>query len=248
MSGNIRFPNITGGTDTAKLVQIQSYLHQLVQELNYSLANIEAGGNGKVLMTGSAGGTTDAEKKEDARATFNAIKALIIKSADVVNAYYDVISKRLEGVYVAESDFGTYAEQTAQDIKANSTSITSLYTNVQSISTDIKDVEDMLVEVNARIKSGLLYYDEDGLPVYGLEIGQRTKFDDVEIFNKYARFTSDRLSFYDQNDNEVAYISDKKLYITHIQVTGSYQMSEFVDTVLGDGSIVTRWIGHGGDE
>ena len=248
MSGNIRFPNITGGTDTAKLVQIQSYLHQLVQELNYSLANIETGGNGKVLMTGIAGGTTDAEKKEDARATFNAIKALIIKSADVVNAYYDVISKRLEGVYVAESDFGTYAEQTAQDIKANSTSITSLYDNMQAISTDIKGVEDMLVEVNARIKSGLLYYDEDGLPVYGLEIGQRTKFDDVEIFNKYARFTSDRLSFYDQNDNEVAYISDKKLYITHIQVTGSYQMSEFVDTVLGDGSIVTRWIGHGGDE
>ena len=248
MSGNIRFPNITGDTDTAKLVQIQSYLHQLVQELNYSLANIETGGNGKVLMTGSAGGTADVEKKEDARATFNAIKALIIKSADVFNAYYDVISKRLEGVYVAESDFGTYVEQTAQNIKANSTSITSLYDNMQAISTDIKDVEDMLVEVNARIKSGLLYYDEDGLPVYGLEIGQRTKFDDVEIFNKYARFTSDRLSFYDQNDNEVAYISDKKLYITHIQVTGSYQMSEFVDTVLGDGSIVTRWIGHGGDE
>ena len=41
MSGNIRFPNITGGTDTAKLVQIQSYLHQLVQELNWAFETLE---------------------------------------------------------------------------------------------------------------------------------------------------------------------------------------------------------------
>ena len=102
-------------------------------------------------------------------------------------------------------------------------------------------MEHTLIEVNAHIKSGLLYYDEAGAPVYGLEIGQRTEIDGVETFNKYARFTSEKLSFYDSNDNEVAYISDKKLYITHVEVTGSFTLGGFVDTVLPDRSVVTRW-------
>ena len=65
------------------------------------------------------------------------------------------------------------------------------------------------------------------------------------MFNKFARFTADKLSFYDQNGNEVAYISDRKLYITHVEVTGSFLMGGFSDTTEADGSIVTRWIGTG---
>ena len=147
----------------------------------------------------------------------------------------------MDGVYVAESDFGIYAEQTSQQIEANSTSIDQFYENLQQLVTDIENVEHTLIEVNAHIKSGLLYYDEAGAPVYGLEIGQRTEIDGVETFNKYARFTSEKLSFYDSNDNEVAYISDKKLYITHVEVTGSFTLGGFVDTVLPDRSVVTRW-------
>ena len=68
----------------------------------------------------------------------------------------------------------------------------------------------------------------------------------MEVFDKFARFTSDRLSFYDQNDNEVAYISDRKLYITHVEVKGTFSIGGFIDTVLSDGSIVTKWVGTGG--
>ena len=111
---------------------------------------------------------------------------------------------------------------------------------MQEIITDVENVEHTLIEVNAHIKTGILYYDDDGVPVYGLEVGQRTEIDGEEVFNKYARFTSNKLSFYDQNDNEVAYISDRKLYITHIEVTGSYAIGDLVDTVRSDGSVVTR--------
>lgn len=151
-----------------------------------------------------------------------------------------MINTRLEGLYVAQSDFGTYTEETVQDIEANSTGIKQLFTNVQEIITDVENVEHTLIEVNAHIKTGILYYDDDGVPVYGLEVGQRTEIDGEEVFNKYARFTSNKLSFYDQNDNEVAYISDRKLYITHIEVTGSYAIGDLVDTVRSDGSVVTR--------
>jgi YesN/AraC family two-component response regulator len=41
----------------------------------------------------------------------------------------------------------------------------------------------------------------------------------------------------------VNYISDKKLYITHIEVTGNYYQGGFVDMTQPDGSVVTKWIG-----
>ena len=242
MSSNFRYPNVTGTTDRAKLEQIQSYLHQLVDQLNYSLNKIE--GNGSVATASTSAVDATKEKKNDANTTFKSIKSLIIKSADIVN---EVINNRLSGIYVAESDFGAYAEQTASQIAANSSSVEQFYTNLQEIITNIESLEHSLIEVNAHIYSGLLYYDEDSAPVYGLEIGQRTEIDGVEVFHKYARFTSDRLSFYDQNDNEVAYISDRKLFITHIEVTGSYRIGSLVDTTLSDGSVVTRYVANGGD-
>lgn len=214
----------------------------MVEQLNLALNSAEE----QPSATTNHPAPTKVETEKEAQSTFNSIKSLIIKSADIVNAYYEAINARLTGLYVAQSDFGKFSEETSADLEANSTSISQLYANVQQIITDIENVEHTLIEVNAHIKSGLLYYDDSGAPVYGLEIGQRTEVDGVETFNKYAQFTSDKLSFYDSNDIEVAYISDKKLYITHVEVTGSFSLGGFVDTVLDDGSVVTKWIGGNG--
>ena len=238
----IRYPNIIGKSDAQKMEQMKSYLYQLADELNFQL---DKTGN---LMSGypsTANETAKVPKKTDPVSSFNDIKALIIKSADIINAFYDEINARLDGVYVAESDFGSYAEQTAADIEANAKGIKQNYENLQQIVTDIEDIEYYMIEVDAHIKSGLLYYDEAGVPVYGLEIGQRTEVDGAEVFNKFARFTSEKLSFYDLNGYEVAYISDRKLYIANIEVTGSFSQGGFVDITLPDGSIVTKWVGGG---
>lgn len=238
MSIDLRLPNITATTEAGKLQQVQSYLFQLVEQLNFALKSVEsAAGSNVVLETASSTGTN---RDQEAQASFNSIKALIIKSADIVNAYYDVITEKLSGEYVAESEFGTYREITEQTITKTSTMVSQNYSSVQEIITDLGALEHKLIEVDAHINSGVLYYDEYGVPVYGLEIGQRTEIDDVEVFNKYARFTSEKLSFYDSNGIEVAYISDKKLFITHIEVTGSFSIGKLVHTVLSDGSVVTK--------
>lgn len=245
MSINIRFPNITGNTEAEQLVQVRSYLHQLVEQLNWALTNIQTGSIGGNASTTAATQTEGPGTSQENTVSFYELKSLIIKSADIINSYYEEISKKLEGQYVAQSDFGTYVEETSQEIKANSTAIEQAYSDLQQILTDIENVEHMLIDVNAHVKSGLMYYEDSGVPVYGLEIGQRTEIDGVEVFNKYARFTSEKLSFYDNNGIEVAYISDKKLHITHIEVTGSYTQGGFVDKTLSDGSVVTKWIGGG---
>lgn len=232
MGIELRLPQINGKTDREQLAQIKSYLYQMAQQLQWALSNVGTS-SGNVVQQAS-GGTVVLPAEASAQTTFNAIKSMIIKSADIVNAYYEEISRRLDGEYVARSNFGTYSERTSQEINENSTGIERLFTNVQKISSDLDSLTYTLVEVEAHTHSGLLYYGEDGAPVYGFEIGQRNKVDGVEVFNKYARFTSDRLSFYDHNDMEVAYISDYKLYITHVEVTGTAKFGAFLlDTTAG---------------
>ena len=238
---NLRYPQIDGNTTEQQLVQTKMFLHTLVDQLNFALQNV--GGETAVqAITPRSTSLSTAEREQQALLAFNDIKALIIKSADIVNAYYDQINTRLEGVYVAESDFGSFAEHTTQDILANSNSIQQLFTNVQAIVTDIGDLEHYMIEANAYINSGLLYTDTSGVPVYGLEIGQKNTIDGVEVFNKYAQFTSDKLAFFDSNGIEVAYVSDRKLYITAVEVTGELIRGKLVDIVQTNGTIVTKWI------
>jgi hypothetical protein len=241
---NFRYPKITGATERDQLQQVHSFLHQLVDQLNFAMAEVDQQATATGTAAGASAGKT--QQEQQAQSTFNSIKALIIKSADIVNAYYEKISTRLEGMYVAQSDFGTYSEQTSQDIVANSNGIEQLFQNIQTIITNIDTLEQSVIETNAHINSGLLYYDDAGVPVYGLEIGQRNEIDGEEVFNKYARFTSDKLAFYDQNGNEVAYISDRKLYITHVQITGSLLQGGFKKLSLANGGTVTKWVGTGG--
>ena len=241
-SFDIKFPNITASNDAGKIEQIRSYLYQLAEQLKWALNSIDSGGT-KTLQQSSQAREEILPEKE-AQATFKSIKSLIIKSADIVNAYYEEISKRFEGEYVAQSDFGTFVELTNQTIITNSTGIENLFSSMQELITDIENIESNLIEVNAHIKSGLLGYDENEVPIYGLEIGQINEIDGEKVFDKYARFTSDRLSFYDQNDAEVAYISDYKLYIRNVEIKGSLQEGGYKDFIDSNGGIVTKWVGR----
>lgn len=243
MSYTFRLPKITATTPQGQLQQMQSFLYQTVEQLNWALNAIESGGSSGNVVNHTTNKGVSSSQEEKAASTFSEIKSLIIKSADIVNAYYEKINAKLVGEYVAKSDFGTYVQSTEAQIQATSETISQHYTNIQEIITDLDTLATKLIEVNAHIYSGFLYYDENSVPVYGLEIGQRTEIDGVEVFKKYARFTSDRLSFYDQNNYEVAYVSDKKLHITHIEVIekdSTFTIGKLVDTVLPDGSVVTR--------
>ena len=466
MGVEIRLPNITGVTEKEQLLQLKSYLYQLSEQLQWAFDNINTtggGGNSAYIVeakgfSASSGGSSS----KDAETTFASLKSLIIKSADIVEAYYEEINKRLEGIYVAQSDFGTFAEKTALDIEANSTAITQTFENTQIIIRETKDeidgelitlgedlsyaqqdvivlkgnVEDInsniasvesnigeldtalqettvalsgnidsaknelnssidsakgelnsnitgakeelsesieqaaqnaadytdaakseakgytdaakseldgeltekvsaldskinetngridetngalgelgtglddtnkriddaetaiadakkelnqtiekvsnslssadkllesahsqlqggiddlefeltglreiVVGVTAYIKSGLLYYTDTGISVYGIEIGQEVEANGTSVFKKFARFTSEKLSFYDSNGTEVAYISDKKLYIGQAEITISFKIGKLIDLVLENGDVITKWEGGNG--
>ena len=298
---DIRLPQFSG-TEKEQLSQVRSYLYQLASQLQWALQNVDTSSAVVVQSlpkSREAAIVNGRSIGNEAEATFASIKSLIIKSAEIVDAYYEEISKKLTGVYVAQSDFGTYVETTSKEIEDNSTSTTQGFENLQSILTghenriaevveDLQEskasinngiqgvhdrvtgvnalledaksllqgslddlevyvtgLQDVVIGVSAYLKSGLLETTDAGIPVYGLEIGQSVR-DDVagtEVFNKYARFTSEKLSFYDSNGYEAAYVSDKKLFIKMAEITVSLQIGKFIDLVMDNGDVVTKWLG-----
>lgn len=273
MSFELNLPNFRVETESER--RMYSYLYQTVQQLNWAM---------KQIRSGETAGQIEVQKVTAGKAAsqmtpmenFSQIKSLIIKSADIINAYYDSIRARLEGIYVAQSEFGSFVEQTALELESTAKGISQNYTNIQNVTdelsglqanmgsvredvfgvrddvaavlgelgtlqTEVGSLQTVLTETRAYIKTGLIGEDDRGIAVYGLEIGQTNEVNGKEIFNKYARFSSSRLSFYDQNDTEVAYISDYKLYITNVHITGSLTIGSYeIDTSDG---LTFRWIG-----
>ncbi|MBQ2396066.1 MAG: hypothetical protein II304_03360 [Bacteroidales bacterium] len=230
MNVDLRFPNINATTPEGQMAQMQSYMHQLVQQLNWALNSLDeavAGKTSSVVISKPK----EALTPEEAVNTFNSIKSLIIKSADIVKAYEETIKTNFDGEYLAVSEFGEYSEKTSAAIEENSKGLTAVYTNVQTIGEDVKNT-------NAYIKRGLLGYDENGNAVYGIAVGET---DEHGAYKKYAWFTANKLSFFDNNGYEAAYISNNKLYIRDAVFLGTVQFGGYkADT--SDGLAFT-WIG-----
>ena len=217
MGIDIRLPNITATDTDGKLSQMQSYMHQLVEQLNWALATVDnaiSGNTSNVIMASNSASKSD----EEAIDTFNSIKALIIKSADIVTAYEETMREDFNGEYVAVSEFGTYTEKTDLAIETNSKGVSELYTNVQTIGNDVK-------ETNTYIKRGYLGDDKSGNAVYGIAVGETN---DSGVFQQYAWFTAGKLSFFDGSGNEVAYISSNRLYITDAVFLGNVQVGGYI--------------------
>ena len=238
MGIQIPLPNITADSDAQRLRQIQGYLYRMAGQLQWAFDTLSVSGN----VSGEAVSLPRTEQKADPVSTFAGIKNLIIKGADIVESFSKEITRRPEGVYLAQSDFGTFREETALEIGANSQAVQQLYTNLQQVTDTVEGLWDSLLTTSAYLKSGLLAYQPDGTAVYGLEIGQTNSVGGETVFDKFARFTADRLSFFDSNDVEVAYISDYKLYITNAEITGSLWLSGRFK-ICYNGGLAFQWIG-----
>lgn len=204
----IRLPELSGGTEAEQLHRIQNYLYSLAQQLQFAFDTVTR------EQTENAREAAAAEKKKEQAVNFAPIKALILKSAQLTEHFQEAVEERLTGLYVAQSQFGTYRQETEQRITANSQSIQQKFTDLQRLESTVEQLQSQVIQVSATIRTGLLAEEADGSSIYGVEIGQQEWEDGVIRFRKYARLTAEKLSFYDSNDVEVAYISDRRMYVT----------------------------------
>ena len=242
MSVDIRLPNITGRTEAEQLSQIKSYLYQFAGQLQWALKTVESGGSTNIVLQKGSSGTP--VQKEEQKANFNQLKALIIKTAEVVEAYEEKVDKilDLDGEYLAISPFGTFVEQTNNNVSANSRKIEQDLVSKQAIFDENGNILAELL-VNGHIYSGIIEYAKDGEAIVGIEIGQTTTTNGEKSFNKFARFTAEKLSFYDPaaQTDPVAYISNYTLNITNAIIGGNLKLGGFMlDTTNG---LALRWEG-----
>jgi hypothetical protein len=96
MSVNIRYPNITASTPTEQLAQIRSYLHQLVEELNYALPLLGEGDG--------TGSTTSSYEVQGEDVSYYELRSLIIQELQEVETMFDQLSAKMQSEYVSDSE------------------------------------------------------------------------------------------------------------------------------------------------
>jgi hypothetical protein len=163
----------------------------------------------------------------------------IQKDVDGLRIKAEDLQGHVSGLELNTEHIMTYVEETFVSGDEFSQYRTEAEQTAESFEQRFTRVEGSLEETTAHIKSGLLDHKENGDPIIGIEVGQRDVVNGEETFNKYARFTADRLSFYDANDTEVSYIGDYKQVITNAKVLEKLEVGKFVfDTSNG---IALRW-------
>ncbi len=244
---NIPLPQQLSGSEREQLEGMKTYLYQLAQDLQFALGAVEK----QIITVQDTAANAErtlrsVSESQTPKAQFSGLKALIIKSADIVNAYYEEINRRLSGLYVAQSDFGTYRQETQQEITENAQGITRAFSDMQAIGDTLAQVQAAVTQVNAWIKTGKLGEDENSVPIYGVEIGQQTEEDGLVVFRKFARLLSDRLSFFDQNGVEVSFIGDETMHITRAEISSltagnasaeQFRMGEYLWFTDADGHL-----------
>lgn len=217
---DIRVPATLSADPRQAAEETRRFLYQLCEQLNKGLGELEKREVARIEQAETI--AVQAAEKNDPVSRWNEIKALIIKSADIVSAYTEEISAALASSYVATSEYGTYKQEMENRLSADGDGLEARIHDLEMINSEWYGEgggAETVKEMWAVIKAGVLYYDGDGNPVVGVEVGQRNEEGGIETFDKFARFTSDRLSFYDGSGNEVAYISDMKLHITQAEIT-----------------------------
>ena len=235
---NLTPPSATGG-QAEQVRNLYSYLYQLTDRLNSAFVALDVGGSDASGASVSAGGTSSGMSADQAR-QYNELKALIIKTGTVTKEYADKLVASLDSVYIAQSEWGTYEEQIHQDIEATASGIVESY-NFQS---QIDALDDYRIEASGYILRGIIGYDEDNVPIFGIAIGQDLKttevtidgvtYKQVDMTKNLATYTADGITFW-LNGVAVARLNQQELSITRAVITEKI--------TLGDWEIATNGTG-----
>lgn len=226
-------PALNGGSD-AKLQQLYGYLFRMAEQLNVALDGISSGGGSTaaaaVYKPSALAGSGTASYTGEAG---DELRALIVNTAEIIRSEMDALRQTLRGEYTAMSDrWGIYREQMENTITATAEAVVQQY----GFAADIETLEEQAAgfsryctETQGYIRQGFVERDSAGVPILGIAIGQgltgvETVVDgqtvlELDPTRSCAFYTAERVSFR-INGQEVAYLSNRKLYVADVEVTG----------------------------
>lgn len=233
-----------------------SYLQEMTRQVNFALAQVNEA-TVKVVEKAVSQEVSQSEKSQLARQAQEALKlrGLIEQTATEIYHTYDEIIRNLSSEYVAISEFGTYKENAERLITETAEGTLDQFEKTQTI-TSLKETQASFKEyrttTSGYIRTGFLFEDTDPdtgqlIQRIGVAVGENFHVDidgqtALDKNNLCATFTSNRLSFW-QNGNEVAYFSNKKLYVQDVEYTNRLSVGKWEFKRDANDGLVIRYTG-----
>lgn len=249
MGMKIETPPVFTGAD-AGLQQVYAYLYRLSEHLNLALSALsEERGAETALSVPTA-------PQEAQVQSANALRGLVVNTAAIIRKEMDALETALHGEYEAISEeWGSFAESIDTKITETAREVVREYdydSRLDALQAQATGFGAYQVRTEGFIRQGFVEYDDRGVPILGVAIGQNLSGNvvtvdgvDYEQFDKgqsCAFYTAEKVSFR-INGQEVAYVSNRKLYIREAEITtGTVTLGGQWQLTTGKGFAV-KWVG-----
>ena len=162
-------PQLQGSAEQ-QLVAMRDYLVRLAQSLEQVGGSAVAAEAAKTAAKAASSAQTKAAA--DIRARANALKALIIKTADEITEYTDSKVETFESLYVAKSDYGNYYNQIETQVAQTARDTVETYHYTEAV----EDLNTYITALNGQIRRGVIEDPETHEVHLGIAISERLSF------------------------------------------------------------------------
>lgn len=250
MSVHIEQPPVLSGGGEQQLRQLYGYLYRMAEQLNVAMTSLSAsGGSSGVVEAASAQAVAAVEKNVQ-----NELHSLIVNTAEIINSRMNKIEAVLQGEYEAiSSQWGTYKEEMQQTITATAQGVVQEYgfaSSIETLQEQAAGFSRYTTESRGYIRQGFVERDDKGLPIIGIAIGQGLSGTEMLVNGQTvleldpaqscAFYTAERVSFR-IHGQEVAYLSNRRLYVGDVEVTGRLAVGKWL--LEGIDGLTVKWIG-----
>lgn len=257
MSFRVETPPALRGEPEQQVAIMNSYLFRLAEMLNVALNSLSENSysSASEVQGARASSKTKVQDPDAVVASYNELRGLINNTSIYVHSEIERISTELERQYVAISnDWGTFQENISSSIEATAEGIVQSYgydAEIQTLHEEAAGFSAYKISTEGYIRQGFIDYDENNIPIVGIAIGQGltstkvtvngVEYQKIDSTASCAFYTASKVSFR-INGQEVAYVSNRKLYIGDVEITGSVVLGGkwMIGTTNG---LSIKWIG-----
>ena len=254
MAVKIESPPVLSGQSETQIKELSSYLFRLAEMLNVALNNLDENNFSSATDTSSSK-AGKSPQSIDVTTSYNELRGLISNTAQIVNVEIEKMKTELEQQYVAMSnDWGTFQENISSTIEATAESVVQSYnydSELQALNEQAAGFSAYKISTEGYIRQGFIDRDENNVPIVGIAIGQGlkstavtingTEYQQIDSTASCAFYTATKVSFR-INGQEVAYVSNRKLYIGDVEITGSVVLGSKWQISTNSG-LTIKWIG-----
>lgn len=244
-------------TPPADTRQLYAYLYRLSQDLNVALNSLDAAvANQSAYRSVNAGGGESGDPTLGSLGSvYNRLRSLIINTAEVIRQEMDVLEVTLNSRYEAvSSQWGTFRESIQSTITATAAAILQELNyegSIAALQAQAAGFSQYMVRTQGYIKSGFIDYDEQGVPIIGIAVGQGltsttvtidgVTYEHIDPTVNCAFYTATGVHFR-INGQEVAHMTNRRLYIGDVDITGAVVLGDKWMISTGSG-LKIKWIG-----